>query len=331
MRGEFAALLEGIIAAALTQAGAADRRQRSPSSGGSAQRQRPRRAGTPASGRERSAATPSAAPDDRRNERAWEPMPLDAAPRRRFDDERRSSRPRSTRATHAHARFSGFKVGAALETADGRGRHRLQHRERDLRPDAVRRARRALKALSDGTRRLHPHRRRRRHRRPDAAVRSCRQLLWEYCGDIERDPLANLCRRRRSGAACGLSQLLPLAVRRARLLENLNLPEVQYPMLPTIDLAGRRHRHGGSAQAARRRKSTCAAGRAPEVAQGDPDDGDPRRAGDRRRRRHGHRARHEAQHGEGHPAVRRRVPEDLRPDGRRRGRPRSTCSGRSTG
>ena len=49
--------------------------------------------------------------------------------------------------------------------------------------------------------------------------------------------------------------------------------------------------------------------------QGDQDDGDSRRAGDRRRRGDGHRARDGAQQGDRHAAVRRRVPEDLRPDG----------------
>ena len=71
---------------------------------------------------------------------------------------------------------------------------------------------------------------------------------------------------------------------------------------------------------------------APEVAQRDPDDGDSRRAGDRRGGGDGHRARHAA-------AARRKgtkqfaveFKKTVRPDGRRRGRRRSTCSGRSIG
>ena len=71
----------------------------------------------------------------------------------------------------AHARYSHFEVGAALETAEGRSDHRLQHRERDLRPDALRRARRARQGPLGRPRRLHPRRGRGRHRRPHPAVR----------------------------------------------------------------------------------------------------------------------------------------------------------------
>ena len=49
--------------------------------------------------------------------------------------------------------------------------------------------------------------------------------------------------------------------------------------------------------------------------QGDQDDGDSRRAGDRRGGRDGHRARHAAEQGHRHQAVRDRVSEDVRPDG----------------
>ena len=49
--------------------------------------------------------------------------------------------------------------------------YRLQRRERDLRPDHLRRARRDVQGALGGPSPLHPHRRRRRHRSADAAVR----------------------------------------------------------------------------------------------------------------------------------------------------------------
>ena len=67
---------------------------------------------------------------------------------------------------HAVAPFSGFKVGAALETADGTHRHRLQRRERHLRPDRLRRARGDVHGARRGPPHVPPHRRRRRHRGP---------------------------------------------------------------------------------------------------------------------------------------------------------------------
>ena len=77
----------------------------------------------------------------------------------------------------------------------------------------------------------------------------------------------------------------------------------------------------------------------------DQDDGDPRRAGHRRRRGHGHRDRHAEEHGDRHAEIRRRVLQDLRADGghaAHRGEPvlgdrpdeavvRSRCGGRRVG
>jgi hypothetical protein len=63
--------------------------------------------------------------------------------------------------------------------------HRLQHRERDLRPDRLRRAVALWKALSEG------HRTFRRiavvapPEAPTPPCGACRQLLWEFAGDVE--------------------------------------------------------------------------------------------------------------------------------------------------
>ena len=87
--------------------------------------------------------------------------------------------------TFAQARFSGFKVGAALETADGvvvTGCN-VENASYGLTTCAERVA--LLKALSEG------------HTAftrivvvadtatPTPPCGPCRQLLWEYCGDIE--------------------------------------------------------------------------------------------------------------------------------------------------
>ena len=116
--------------------------------------------------------------------------------------------------TRAHARYSGFKVGAALETGDGdviTGCN-VENATYGLTLCAERVA--LVKALSEG------------HNiftrivvvadteNPTPPCGSCRQLLWEYCGDIEVI-LANL---ERTAATMRLWELLPLPFD-ARLLE----------------------------------------------------------------------------------------------------------------
>lgn len=107
---------------------------------------------------------------------------------------------------HAQARFSGFKVGAALETADGHivGGCNVENATYGLTICAERVA--MFKALSDG------HRTFRRiavvadTQAPTPPCGACRQILWEFGGDLEV-VLANL---RRETGRYRLSDLLPL-------------------------------------------------------------------------------------------------------------------------
>ena len=114
----------------------------------------------------------------------------------------------------ALAPYSGFKVGAALLTANGTvvAGCNIENATYGLTLCAERVA--LVKALSEG------------HtvftrvvvvadtENPTPPCGSCRQLLWEYCGDIEVI-LANL---ERTTATMRLSELLPLPFD-ARLLE----------------------------------------------------------------------------------------------------------------
>ena len=115
---------------------------------------------------------------------------------------------------HAHAAFSNFKVGAALETADGKiiTGCNIENATYGLTICAERVA--MFKALSEG------HRRFRRivivadTADPTPPCGACRQILWEFAGDLEVI-LANL---RRETARYRLSDLLPLPFD-ARLLQ----------------------------------------------------------------------------------------------------------------
>jgi cytidine deaminase len=106
---------------------------------------------------------------------------------------------------HAHAAFSKFKVGAALETADGTivTGCNIENATYGLTMCAERVA--MFKALSEG------HRRFRRiaivadTSEPTPPCGACRQILWEFGGDLEI-VLANL---RRETARHQLRALLP--------------------------------------------------------------------------------------------------------------------------
>ena len=107
---------------------------------------------------------------------------------------------------HAHAAFSTFKVGAALETADGTviTGCNIENATYGLTICAERVA--MFKALSEG------HRRFRRiaivadTAAPTPPCGACRQILWEFGGDLEVI-LANL---RREIGRHQLRALLPL-------------------------------------------------------------------------------------------------------------------------
>ena len=107
---------------------------------------------------------------------------------------------------NAHAEFSHFKVGAALETADGTiiAGCNIENATYGLTICAERVA--MFKALSDG------HREFRRivvvaeTEAPTPPCGACRQILWEFGGDMEVI-LANL---KKETGRHRLSQLLPL-------------------------------------------------------------------------------------------------------------------------
>lgn len=107
---------------------------------------------------------------------------------------------------HAHAAYSGFKVGAALETADGTivTGCNVENATYGLTICAERVA--MFKAISEG------HRRFKRvavvadTMAPTPPCGPCRQILWEFGGDLEVI-MANL---RRETGRHRLRELLPL-------------------------------------------------------------------------------------------------------------------------
>ncbi len=143
---------------------------------------------------------------DRRDEDAWKTVPLEGALAAVPEPADGLIAAATAARRNAHARYSHFQVGAALETADGgiiTGCN-IENATYGLTLCAERVA--LVKALSDGhglftrvavvadTDNLTP------------PCGPCRQLLWEYCGDIEV-LLANL---RGGESRHRLSALLPL-------------------------------------------------------------------------------------------------------------------------
>lgn len=151
--------------------------------------------------------------DDRRNEAAWQPIALEMAATGDYDDAALVAAAVDAR-EHARARFSGFKVGAALETSKGEvvTGCNVENATYGLTMCAERVA--LYKALSEGRDVFTRIAVVADTEDPTPPCGSCRQLLWEYCGDIEVI-LANLSDVKRR---LRLSQLLPLPFD-ARLLE----------------------------------------------------------------------------------------------------------------
>ena len=151
---------------------------------------------------------------DRRNETAWKPVAIEAAAAGDYDDAALVAAAVDVR-RHARARFSNFKVGAALETDTGvvvTGCN-VENATYGLTMCAERVA--LYKALSEGRDVFTRIAVVADTADPTPPCGSCRQLLWEYCGDIEV-VLANLTEVKRR---MRLSQLLPLPFD-ARLLNN---------------------------------------------------------------------------------------------------------------
>ena len=86
---------------------------------------------------------------------------------------------------HAFAPFSGFKVGAALETADGRvvTGCNVENASYGLTLCAERVA--VFKAVSEGHRRFTRIAVVADTRDPTPPCGACRQILWEFGGDLE--------------------------------------------------------------------------------------------------------------------------------------------------
>jgi cytidine deaminase len=107
---------------------------------------------------------------------------------------------------HAQARYSGFRVGAALETADGTiiGGCNVENATYGLTICAERVA--MFKALSEGHRQFTRVAVVADTTAPTPPCGACRQILWEFGGNLEVI-LANL---RRETGRHALSELLPL-------------------------------------------------------------------------------------------------------------------------
>lgn len=122
---------------------------------------------------------------DRRTEEGWEPVPLDQAAGAGPAGEADLMAAAVDARTRAQAHYSHFKVGAALETSDGRviGGCNIENASYGLTLCAERVA--LVKALSDGESIFTRLAVVADTGAPTPPCGPCRQLLWEYCGDID--------------------------------------------------------------------------------------------------------------------------------------------------
>ena len=107
---------------------------------------------------------------------------------------------------HAHAPYSKFKVGAALLVASGEivTGCNIENASYGLTLCAERVA--VFKAVSEGLREFDAIAVVADSRRPAAPCGSCRQILWEFCGDI----WVHMARPGRKTTTHRMSELLPL-------------------------------------------------------------------------------------------------------------------------
>jgi cytidine deaminase len=144
--------------------------------------------------------------DDRRDDSAWAAVPLELTLADDFNSDQSLVVAATDARTRAQARYSGFKVGAALETSEG---HvvtgcNIENATYGLTLCAERVA--LVKALSEGHAQFTRIAVVADTEAPTPPCGPCRQLLWEYCGDIDVI-LANL---ERTTATLRLSALLPM-------------------------------------------------------------------------------------------------------------------------
>ena len=142
---------------------------------------------------------------DRRADTGWETVTLDSVAGEDLDEGELVAAAVDAR-THARAAFSNFQVGAALETTDGEvvTGCNVENATYGLTVCAERVA--LWKALSEGRDMFTRIAVVADTEEPTPPCGPCRQLLWEYCGDIEV-VLANLSEVKRR---LRLSDLLPL-------------------------------------------------------------------------------------------------------------------------
>jgi cytidine deaminase len=122
---------------------------------------------------------------DRRSEAGWVPVPIEQALMTDFKPDQSLLAAAIDARRFAQARYSGFQVGAALEAADGRviTGCNIENATYGLTLCAERVA--LVKALSEGVSVFTRIAVVADTEDPTPPCGACRQLLWEYCGDVE--------------------------------------------------------------------------------------------------------------------------------------------------